>query len=233
MDDAGTREQAGVFSPQRTQFGRLGTLFPPNGLSIIAAMKLDSKIFDRIRVKPDRDRLEEDLHPACEHPGCTRPGTHRAPKGRDHEGQYFNFCIDHVRDYNKSYNYFAGMNDDAVRSYQKDSLTGHRPTWKMGVNRQAAEGPDGHDPRATGRARSYYRSAESPQPRAPKLLALEKRSFDVLNLPERARGDEIKARYKELVKLHHPDANGGDRSSEDRLRQIIQAYTVLKKAGFC
>ncbi len=52
------------------------------------------------------------------------------------------------------------------------------------------------------------------------------------NLPYTARGAEIKARYKELVKLNHPDANGGDRSSEDRLREIIQAYNVLKKAGF-
>ena len=71
---------------------------------------------------------------------------HRAPKGRDREGQYFNFCVDHVREYNKSYNYFTGMGDDDVRSYQKDSLTGHRPTWKMGVNKQAADGPDGYDP---------------------------------------------------------------------------------------
>ncbi|NBN65875.1 DnaJ domain-containing protein [Microvirga tunisiensis] len=196
-------------------------------------MKLDSKLFDRIRVKPDRDRLDEDDFPPCQHPGCTRPGTHKAPQGRDREGKYFFFCIDHVRDYNKSYNYFTGMDDDAVRMYQKDALTGHRPTWRMGVNREAAQGPDGIDPRAAGRARAYARHGGTPQARDRKLLALEKRSFDVLNLSERARGDEIKARYKELVKLHHPDANGGDRSSEDRLRQIIQAYNVLKKAGFC
>lgn len=196
-------------------------------------MKLDSKIFDRIRVKPDRDRLEEDTYPTCQFPGCRRPGTHRAPQGRDREGMFFNFCVDHVREYNKSYNYFSGMSDDAVRAYQKDSLTGHRPTWKMGVNRQAADGPDGFDPRATGRQRAHARQNAEHVSRARKLLALEKRSFDVLNLPGEARGDEIKARYKELVKLHHPDANGGDRSSEDRLREIIQAYNVLKKAGFC
>ncbi|MBO6756761.1 MAG: DnaJ domain-containing protein [Roseibium sp.] len=196
-------------------------------------MKLDSKIFDSIRVKPDKDRVEEDLHPGCDHPGCTRPGTHRAPKGRDREGQYFQFCVDHVREYNKSYNYFAGMQDDDVRSYQKDSLTGHRPTWKMGVNKQAADGPDGYDPRSHMRTHASRRANQTRPPRQRKLLALEKRSLDVLNLPKTARGDEIKARYKELVKLNHPDANGGDRSSEDRLREIIQAYQVLKKAGFC
>lgn len=198
-------------------------------------MKLDSKIFDSIRVKPDKgrkERMTEDRHPICDHPGCNRPGTHKAPKGRDREGQYFWFCVDHVREYNKSYNYFNGMGDDDVRSYQKDSLTGHRPTWKMGVNRQAAEGPDGFDPRATMTSNAARRSERAKRPRQRKLLALEKRSLDVLNLPYTADGAHIKARYKELVKLNHPDANGGDRSSEDRLREIIQAYNVLKKAGF-
>lgn len=195
-------------------------------------MKLDSKLFDSIRVKPDKERTEQGRHPVCEHPGCKRPGMHRAPKGRDREGQYFHFCIDHVREYNKTYNYFVGMGDDDVRTYQKDSLTGHRPTWKMGVNKQAAAGPDGYDARAGMRENAQRRAAQARRPRERKLLALEKRSLDVLNLPYSARGAEIKARYKELVKLNHPDANGGDRSSEDRLREIIQAYNVLKKAGF-
>ncbi len=199
-------------------------------------MKLDSKIFDRIRVKPDQDRLNETTHPQCEWEGCGRPGTHRAPKGRDREGQYFNFCIDHVRDYNKSYNYFVGMDDERVRAWQKDSLTGHRPTWKMGVNGKASEAAGAkpaepytrHNPFAYGNWGAGFT-----EPRKPKLKALEARAFETLGLSENTRGQPIKSRYKELVKLHHPDANGGDRSSEDRLRQIIQAYTLLKKAGFC
>ena len=58
-------------------------------------------------------------------------------------------------------------------------------------------------------------------------------SFDDLNLPHTATANDIKARYKLLVKQNHPDANGGDRSSEDRLREIILAYKILQKAGFC
>ncbi len=142
-------------------------------------MKLDSKIFDSIRVKPDKERAAEDTHPVCDYPGCKRPGVHRAPKGRDREGEYFNFCVDHVREYNKSYNYFTGMGDEDVRSYQKDSLTGHRPTWKMGVNKQAADGPDGHAPRAQMRGRARQRAEQVRQPRQRKLLTLEKRSLDV------------------------------------------------------
>ena len=75
------------------------------------------------------------------------------------------------------------------------------------------------------------RKAESPRER--KLKSLEARAMETLGLGVKATGAEIKARYKELVKRHHPDANGGDRSSEERFRDVLQAYRVLKQAGFC
>lgn len=205
-------------------------------------MKQTSSIFDSIRVKPGKDRTQSTDGPKCEWDGCDQPGTHRAPKGRDREGQYFRFCVDHVKAYNKSYNYFSGMDDDAVRSYQRDSVTGHRPTWKMGVNSQAdaANARDGSrtdvGPDEINDPHNFFAGAtgrRQPQEPQRKVLALEKRSFETLNLRVTARGAEIKSRYKELVKIHHPDANGGDRSSEDRLREIIQAYNVLKKSGYC
>src|SRR5215813_3270747 len=99
-------------------------------------MKFDSPIFDRIRVKPDQDRRRPSEHAGCEWPGCVGSATHRAPKGRLREREYWRFCLDHVREYNHSYNYFAGMSDDAVSRYQKDAVTGHRPTWKMGLGKQ-------------------------------------------------------------------------------------------------
>ncbi len=108
-------------------------------------MKLDSKYFDCIRVKPGRDRLRSQHVRLCEWDGCEHPGTHRAPKGRGREGEYFLFCLDHVRDYNKSYNYFDGMSDNEVYDYQKAAMTGHRPTWSSGINawsaRNGAGGP--------------------------------------------------------------------------------------------
>jgi DnaJ-class molecular chaperone len=60
-----------------------------------------------------------------------------------------------------------------------------------------------------------------------------RKALHALGLEEGAGGTEIKARFKELVKRHHPDANGGDRASEDQLRAIIEAYNYLKKMGFC
>lgn len=207
-------------------------------------MKLDSKIFDRIRIKPDGDAMLKESAFPCGWEGCDRPGTHRAPMGRNREGQYHHFCIDHVRLYNKSYNYFSGMGDDAIAAYQKDSLTGHRPTWTMGVNSAGERRADARRAASrdwTGGIRDPFDMfergfrAEPPAEEAPKrhLKALERKSFDTLDLEGSEAADAIKARYKSLVKLYHPDANGGDRSSEDRLREIIQAYNFLKAAGFC
>ncbi len=208
-------------------------------------MKLDSKIFDRIRVKPDKERTDADVHPHCEWEDCDRPAPHRAPKGRHREGQYFNFCLEHVRQYNKSYNYFSGMDNDSVASFIKSSSTGHRPTWKMGINRgtdadQATLSDDKrdwtapkHDPFELFRGTHSYRPETRQERRQRRMTEAQKNAFDVLKLDVSVDKTEIKTRFKELVKRHHPDANGGDRSSEERLRQIIQAYNVLKQAGFC
>ena len=96
-------------------------------------MKFDSPLFDRIRVKPSEDRRARPDGPCCDWKGCANAATHRAPKARPRENEHWRFCLEHVREYNHSYNYFSGMSDDAVLKYQKDAITGHRPTWKMGT----------------------------------------------------------------------------------------------------
>src|SRR6202007_815355 len=95
-------------------------------------MSNDSPLFDRIRVKPDQDRRLRAELPPCQWPSCDAPATHRAPKGRLRASEYWRFCLEHVREYNNSYNFFAGMSEDAIAKYQKDAITRHRPTWKMG-----------------------------------------------------------------------------------------------------
>jgi len=198
-------------------------------------MKLDSPIFDRIRVKPEEERAPRATGPMCDHPGCRSLATHRAPKGRTHEREYWRFCLDHVRAYNQSYNYFAGMSQDDVLQYQRDAVIGHRPTWKMGFNGDA-DRFDAADPldliREFGPTATRARHERKTAERRPVHNA-ERRAFETLDLEIDASAADIKARFKELVKRHHPDANGGDRSSQDRLVEVIQAYNYLKSAKFC
>jgi DnaJ domain len=208
-------------------------------------MKSDSPFFDRIRVKPDKDRRLRAQCPACEWPNCEAPATHRAPKGRLREREYWQFCLEHVREYNHAYNFFAGMSTEDIARYQKEAVIGHRPTWKMGMNggrptsrsrssRLHPEFTDADDPlgvfREFGGMGSARRSERLPEARA--VRNAERKALDALGLEADASAQEVKRRFKTLVKRHHPDANGGDRSSEDRLREIIQAYNYLKSIGF-
>jgi hypothetical protein len=202
-------------------------------------MKFDSPLFDRIRVKPGADRRPRTDSPTCEWAGCDASASHRAPKGRLREREYWRFCLNHVREYNNSYNYFAGMSDDAVSTYQRDAITGHRPTWKMGVGRRGAESgvhtehdrandPFGVFREVGGNRRPNFDRAEPTR----SVRNAERKALTTLGLELDATAADIKAKFKLLVKRHHPDANGGDRGTEDTLREIIQAYKYLKSVQF-
>ena len=209
-------------------------------------MSNDSPLFDRIRVKPNQDRRLRAEHPCCEWPGCSGAATHRAPKGRDREKEYWRFCLGHVREYNHSYNFFAGMSNDDIARYQKDAVVGHRPTWKMGMNggrpstrsysarfQPNLDGAD--DPLNLFRhfgPGSDGAGSDQRQRETRVIRNAERRALDALGLDPGATTADIKLRFKMLVKRHHPDSNGGDRSTEDRLREIIQAYKYLKSVGF-
>lgn len=205
-------------------------------------MPIDSsKFFDSIRIKPNKGaakaqtRAREDVA-MCEWAGCKERGAHRAPKGRGQEKEYWHFCLNHVREYNASYNFFQGMNADAVARYQKDALTGHRPTWKMGANgKKGAKGEPEFDAafdplnifaEMNGRVRPNTNDAPKVETR--KVMNAERKALVVMGLSGTVTLEEVKAKYKALVKQHHPDANGGDRSTEDRLIEIIKAYNYLK-----
>ncbi|MGJ4941352.1 J domain-containing protein [Bradyrhizobium sp. HKCCYLS1011] len=207
-------------------------------------MPIDSsKFFDSIRIKPKKaasrqPQVREEATP-CQWPDCHNKGTHRAPKGRENAREYWHFCLDHVREYNQSYNFFSGMNAEAVARYQKDALTGHRPTWKMGANTAGKRGNvDGDlegaaDPfsvfsEINGRASWRPGPQAAPKPETRKVFNAERKALQVMGLGPDATLEEVKGKYKALVKQHHPDANGGDRSTEDRLIEIIKAYNYLK-----
>jgi hypothetical protein len=165
-------------------------------------MDLNSRLFDGIRVKKAERAPEKAPTTPCSFPGCAAEGVFRAPKGREREGEYFSFCRDHVREYNASYDYFRGMDDASMARY-----------------RQA-------EARAARRRGAKGKPPQTEPP--PRYNALAIKALLTLELGGDATPAKIKSRYKELVKRHHPDANGGDRSSEERLREIIQAYNFLR-----
>jgi hypothetical protein len=205
--------------------------------------------FVDIRVRPPREDepAAEDVNALkpgerpCDHAGCRRAATARAPKSREMLDQHYWFCQQHAAEYNRNWNFFAGMNEGQVRDYQKDeAFTGGRPTWEMKAGRFSREaaafqhrfqrGEGYRDPFnlfGHGGAQARVRT----EPEAPPLGKLERNALAELDLEAAADGAKIRARYTELVRRLHPDANGGDRAGEVRLQKVIRAYQTLRKAG--
>ena len=193
---------------------------------------------DRFKVGKNRKKTPEQEASVCEWEGCEKPGLHKAPAGRDRDGEFRHFCLDHVRQYNKNYNYFSGLGDDAIAKFQRDhQATGGRPTWRMGspdgVRAAAQFSTMRSGSRASlNRARANAAGgAPKPAGRRRKLKTLESKALETLELSTEATSEQIKSAYKILVKRHHPDANGGDRASEERFRDVIKAYQILKAAN--
>jgi len=209
-------------------------------------MKLQSKIFDTIRIKPRREEKPEAHAVPCDFEGCDQPGEYRAPKGARSEGQYHHFCLEHVRHYNNTFNFFAGMDkDELAEALYEPPKAEKRASFATGQGRYqqrtartaqaASAGPQlgdrFGDPFGVF---ARYRFRQKQQPASERVKPIheqDRRALETLGLAPPPKSDEIKQAYKRLVKIHHPDANGGDKASEERLRSIIAAYAHLKKVG--
>jgi len=177
-----------------------------------------------------RERGKQPATRACAHPGCTEAGEHRAPVSRDEMNRYQWFCLDHIREFNKAWNYFEGMSDTEVEADVRRDTTWDRPTWRLGGNGQFR-------PERVSDPLNLFNGAglagDGPQngpPVRPPISEEESRAYRTLGLEYPVSSADLKARYKLLVKEYHPDANPGDRSAEDRLKDINAAYRTLKDA---
>jgi hypothetical protein len=173
----------------------------------------------------------------CERPGCRQEGEFRAPghrpPGFDGPGDYRWFCLDHVREFNAGYDWFAGMSADEIIAAQHPAAgwdgesRAFRPT--AGVD-QAPRWADFKDPldAINLRARTFR---DAVRPDAPRLAPEERRAFETLGLGHDADRKALRARYSQLVRRYHPDRNGGDRSMEAKLQAVVEAYNLLKASA--
>jgi hypothetical protein len=184
-----------------------------------------------IRIKPDRPEPKVGARP-CARPDCAREGSYRVPKSRDQLNEHLWFCLEHARAHNESWDYFRGMSEGEIEAFRDAAVIGHRPTWPLGKRAARPRQGQGSSVFQDGLG-IFGETAEKARPRPPerRITGVQERALDVLNLDATATLQQIKARYKELVKRFHPDANGGDRGAEERLKQVIKAYGVLRASG--
>jgi len=192
-----------------------------------------------IRIQPESPRRAAAAK-GCSMPGCRAAAEIRVPKTRYNMEDRQWLCREHLREHNEHWNYFAGMSHDEIEKFCVDAITGHRPTWPLG-KRAAKERAGDRDHSSASYWNYRYEDGfavfeEAAEPASPRRRSnLTKTQLDALatlNLEETASLHEVKARYKELVKRFHPDTNGGNRGTEERLRLVIRAYGHLRATGF-
>ncbi len=199
-----------------------------------------------IRVKPPRRGRKktpvyaEAATRICERDGCEEKAVIAAPKSPREPNERIWLCAKHAAEHNKSWNYFDGLTPEEVEKAKLSSMHGDRPTWTMGKNeraRAAAEtrAPgDLDDPHGLFKEKAVTRRAAGRDYRdGRKLPRLQVKAFETLDLKVTASGADVRKRYAELVRRYHPDSNGGDRSAETQLQEVVKAHQILKKAGLC
>ena len=164
----------------------------------------------------------------CDWNNCNNIGQYRAPIERDNSKKYRLLCLKHIKEFNKNWNYFEKMNDAEILEFIKSDMTWHKPTqnfsaqdnfFKILWNNALKE-----DLNKNGIDKNYAKIAQL------NFSNKDLKAFDILGLDVTINWENIRSKFKKLVKKFHPDMNSGNRKFEEKLKVITLAYTQLKRA---
>ena len=192
-------------------------------------LRVSSDKKKRSRGKRGMSGAFETSQRVCEHPGCDIPAQYRAPKSPDTLDEFYWFCKDHVREYNLKWNFFNGTTEEEMQAQMEQDRVWNRATspfnsreeqraWaRLGVD-------DPHQVLGDNATRNPGRKAAGGR----RLPPTERRALEILEAEDTLTKPEIRKAYKALIKVLHPDMNGGDRSDEDRLQEVMWAWDQIK-----
>jgi len=165
----------------------------------------------------------------CDKPGCNQPGLYRAPKSPDILDDYFWFCKEHIREYNLKWNFFDGSTEEELADQVDKDRVWERETKPFGTTEEqrawARLGVDDpHQVLGANATRNPGKSVTGTR----RLPPTERRAIDILEAKDHWTKAEIRKAYKSLIKVLHPDMNGGDRSQEEQLAEVVWAWDQIK-----
>lgn len=164
----------------------------------------------------------------CDIPNCHQIAEYRAPKSRHQLQDYYWFCSEHIREYNKNWDYFKGMNSSQIEEELRSAAVWNKPSWKLGrlgrkhlSNEQLFTDP--FDLLSQNAARKNFKSKIKPT-----IPAEIQKALNLLTLSWPLTLETLKKRYTNLARQYHPDTNGGDLHLEEKFKQINAAYSQLR-----
>ena len=202
-----------------------------NNTGINLKMRPSPKYFNNLRIKPKNLSKKR----PCDYGGCNEHGEFQA---KTKSAAKFFYCLNHIKEFNKNYNFFEGMSEEEIIDYQISAIIGHRPTWKSGTNPHAnyfskfakndgSAFDDPFDLFEKDKSSKYERQSKI------KKGKISEKAYKLLDFSSLSSKSDIRKKFKEVVKSLHPDTNGGDNSQEDLLKEVISAYKTLKSQGHC
>tara|TARA_B100001287_G_scaffold274349_1_gene279484 strand:- start:1645 stop:2238 length:594 start_codon:yes stop_codon:yes gene_type:complete len=184
----------------------------------------------KIDIKKNSLSWEKALFKKCDKEGCSEKGEFKAPKSRIKLNDYYFFCLVHVKEYNKSWDFYKGLSVNQIESSMREDTIWNRPSWPLKgnpykvieqINNFFGDDINGINP--AEKDSQYFKNKLSDQ----SLTKEEGSALSVLNLDLPLTMEKIKNNYKKLVKIFHPDVNGNNKEAEEKFKEINQSYKVL------
>ena len=162
----------------------------------------------------------------CDWNNCFEEGSYKAPVEKDNSKKYRMLCLKHIKEFNKNWNYFEGMDDDQIYEFIKSDMTWHKPT-------QSFSSSDNFFKilwnNALDDKLNIFKSSNFKEFKKTKISHTDRDALEVMELNDETKWEEIHKKFKSLVKKYHPDKNQGNKKFEDKLKKITLAYSQLKK----
>ena len=174
---------------------------------------------------------EKTHYKKCDSPKCNEKGEYRAPKSRVMLNKYFYFCLDHIKEYNKSWDFYKGMSVEQIENSMKSDTFWDRPSWPLKnsfknifdeFNEYVEDFVKNDDDKIND---TYFKNKLLDE----SLTIDEAKALKELDLKMPISLEKIKKNYKKLVKIFHPDVNGNNKDAEEKFKQINESYKLLLK----
>ena len=161
----------------------------------------------------------------CDWGKCTEIGLYKAPIEKDNSKKFRLLCLEHIKLFNKNWNYFSDMNEDEIEHFIKSDLTWHKPTKSFSSSENFFKilWRNTLDDKANFFENSNFKSFKKSR-----FSEKDRHALEVLGLREEVKWPDIQKKFKPLVKKYHPDKNHGSKKYEDLLKKITLAYSQLK-----
>ncbi len=161
----------------------------------------------------------------CDWSKCKEIGLYKAPVEKDNSKKFRLLCLEHIKIFNKSWNYFSDMDEGEIEYFIKSDLTWHKPTksfsssenffkilWRNTLDDNT----------------NFFDKFNSNDHRKARFSEKDRHALEILGVKEETKWTDIQKKFKTLVKKYHPDKNQGSKKYEDLLKKITLAYSQLK-----